>query len=95
MRRNYLLYTITTDDLTEKIAELKNQGEISGDETVRMLTMHLQAVKQFEKQQAAEKVVKHMDGFLQLLKRQYEVGDISEKGYRQMEIEAKSMQQQW
>ncbi|MFD2208260.1 FIMAH domain-containing protein [Virgibacillus halophilus] len=86
---------MTTEDLLKMIDQLKSDGMIANNETANMLKMHLQAVQQFERKQSAEKVFKHMDGFLDLLNRQYQVGDISEQGYQQLKIEAKSMQQQW
>lgn len=95
LRRNYLLYKITTKDLMNMIDQLKSDGMITSDETASKLNLHLRAVQQFEKQQLAEKVYKHMNGFLELLHRQYDIGDISEKGYQQLKVEAKSMQQQW
>ena len=56
-------------------------GEFANDRVVHSLTLHLTAVGRFEEQGAADKVVKHLNGFKQLLDHQQANAFISEHVY--------------
>lgn len=62
----------TAANMKTLVEHFKEQGEIQNDSEVHALKVHLTTVDQFEEQGAAEKVVKHMNGFKLLLDRQKE-----------------------
>jgi len=65
-------------------------GEFASDEAVRAVSLHLTAVSQFEEQGETEKVVKHLDGLLDLLEHQRENELITEEAYNLIEPQADS-----
>lgn len=67
LRRNYLLYTITTTNITTHVEQLAKDGAFSSDDAVHALKLHLIVVGHYEKKGIAKKVVKHMKGFKTLL----------------------------
>ena len=60
------------------VAFFKEAGELANHGAARALDVHLAAVDRFEKKGAADKVVKHLNGFKQLLNHQRENELISE-----------------
>ena len=63
----------------ESLVELfETAGDFANDRVVHSLKLHLTAVARFEEQAAAEKVVKHLRGFKQLLDHQQENALVSE-----------------
>lgn len=68
-------------DLVEKQEEA---GNISSDKAVRALTLHLNAVAQFEKVGDDNKVVKHLNGFKDLLDYYEAEDEISSEGYESL-----------
>src|SRR5699024_10944103 len=60
VRRDYLIYTITVDDITNKLEALEENGHIE-DEAMRILNMHLTALAQYEAAGSANKVTKHTE----------------------------------
>ena len=78
--------------LVESLAE---EGEIENAQTVRALTTHLTAVAQYEKQEATEKVVKHMKSFKILLDYQKENKLISEKAYKALMASTDELIKKW
>lgn len=95
VRREYLLYTITTEELIEQITSLKDNGEKFEDEAIHALDMHLTAVGQFEKKNEASKVTKHMNGFKLLLDNQKEKNLISEEVHEILWNKADGMLKIW
>ncbi|SFA99810.1 PA domain-containing protein [Lentibacillus halodurans] len=67
-----------------------SDGEFANDEAARAVTLHLTAVSQFEEQGETEKVVKHLDGLLELLQHQRENELITEEAYHLIEPQADS-----
>lgn len=61
-------------------------GEIASDDAADSLKIHLTAVSHYEDQAAAEKVVKHMEGFKTLLNHQRE--NMSQDAYETLEADA-------
>ena len=95
VRRNYLIYTLNVDDIKTTVEDLEKKGEMTDQEAVRALQMHLTAVGQYEDKGLKEKVVKHMKSFIQLLDHQKENGLISEEAYETLSSESKSLMKQW
>lgn len=69
--------------------------EIFSDKAYRSLQVHLISVGQFENQEKAEKVVKHMENFKFLLEQQLENESISEEIYTILQSDANSMIEKW
>ena len=95
VRRNYLIYTLDIDDLKNTVEDLNEQGEITDQETVRTLQMHLTAVKQYEGKELKNKVVKHMNSFILLLDHYKDNGNISEVAYETLRTDSYSFKKQW
>lgn len=77
------------------IERLDQKGEFANHGASHSLLVHLSAVAHFEKRSKAEKVVKHMNGFMQLLDHQQENKLISEKAYNMLKSEADSLIEKW
>ncbi|MTW87675.1 hypothetical protein F3157_18835 [Virgibacillus dakarensis] len=71
------------------------QEEFSSKDSYRALHDHLTAVGRYEKQEAADKVVKHMKNFKLLLDHQKENELISEKAYNALKSDAEKLIQKW
>lgn len=63
---------VDAQTIKELVTELSEAKEIKGDQTIRVLKMHLDAVVHFENQGASHKVIKHMEGFKHLLQKNHE-----------------------
>lgn len=74
---------------------LEEQGEFANDDAVHSLKLHLTAVERFEKQEAGEKVVKHVEGFKGLLDYQKDNELISEKAYNALKDYADYLIMKW
>lgn len=72
------------NDLKENIDYFEETGELTNENVIHELKIHLTAVEHFENNNKLTKVIKHLDGFNELLKHQIENGQISEKVYRQL-----------
>lgn len=69
------------DDIKELVEEFADDDAFENGDAVHSLQLHLTAVKQYEKQEKTEKLVKHMKGFKTLLDYQKEHGLISDEAY--------------
>src|SRR5699024_980991 len=58
--------------------------ELTNENVIHELKLHLTAVEHFENNKKLIKVIKHLEGFNELLKHQIENGQISEKVYSQL-----------
>lgn len=94
-RRNYLLYTVSNDDIKSIIDRLAGKGEITGENASHRLKLHLKTVNHYIKKEQADKVNKHMKGFHALLKHEKNQGSISEKAYQTLKLNADSLAEQW
>lgn len=81
--------------LKKLVEHFEEKGEFASENTARSLKTHLTAVERFEKQVEADKVVKHMKGFIQLLKHQKENELISEKAFNVLMVDANDLLNQW
>src|SRR5690606_34495616 len=84
----------SSSDIIERIEQLEGIGEISS-EAVRPLKLHLTAIRQFEKQEDIEKIIRHMDGFHALLDHQYENQLLSINAYQILKADAEELTRIW
>ena len=94
VRRDYLIYTITVDDITNKLEVLEENGHIE-DEAMRILNMHLTALAQYEAAGSANKVTKHTESLKLLLDQQKNRKLISEKAYNILRADTHALFKQW
>lgn len=80
--------------LTFLIEHLETDEEISS-EAVHALTLHLTAVDRFESQEAAEKVVKHMESFKLLLEHQKDRELLSDEAYHILNEQSNLLTEKW
>src|SRR5699024_7186984 len=81
--------------IKEIIQHLEDQGEIENSEVFYALNIHLTAVDHFEKPTNYKKVVKHINGFKQLLDQYKENEFISEDAYQRLIEEADHLIEVW
>ncbi|WP_272030033.1 penicillin acylase family protein [Oceanobacillus kimchii] len=77
------------------IEHFKTEEEFEGEDAARVLEIHLKAVSQFEKQGNAEKVLKHMRGFVDLLEHHYDAGEITDFAYHTLLHQAQTYMEKW
>lgn len=77
------------------VEELADKEEIPDASAAHALKLHLTAVDRYESQEAAEKVLKHMDSFKQLLDYLQDEALISEKAYRLLRANADAVIKKW
>ncbi|WP_408634676.1 FIMAH domain-containing protein [Oceanobacillus manasiensis] len=94
MRRNYLVYTVSTADLNSLIEAFRDSDELKND-AARKLSMHLTAVERFENREDAAKVAKHMESFLLILDQQLDADRISASAYDVLYSDATDMLAMW
>ena len=81
--------------MQELIEQFEAEGGCDSEKTARSLKTHLTAVAQYEKQEATEKVVKHMKSFKILLDYQKENKLISEKAYKALVASTDELIKKW
>ncbi|MCJ7841751.1 hypothetical protein MUB24_12750 [Lederbergia sp. NSJ-179] len=77
------------------VEKLETDGEFENEQAAHALTLHLTTVDHYEKKNAADKVIKHMNSFLQLLDHQRNEKLISEKAYNTLKTKADQLIQKW
>lgn len=87
--------TSSAADIQKLVKQLEKEGEFASNSAAYRLKLHLTAVDRFEKQEAAKKVIKHMDGFKLLLVHQKENALISGKAYHTLISNADRMIKKW
>lgn len=92
---NFGLSYISAADTKTLIDQLEKDGEFENAEVARALKTHMTAVNLYEKQGAAEKVIKHMEGFKVLLDHQEENSLISERAYEILKDNADALIDYW
>src|SRR5699024_2622695 len=70
---------VSAEDIKSLIERFESEENFSDDKSARALKSHMTAIAHYEKQNNAEKVLKHMDGFYTLLDHQNENEVISTK----------------
>lgn len=82
-------------DIKLLVEHLNKNGAIPGKAAAHALALHLTAVSQYEREDKAEKVVKHMNNFNRLLDQQKKDELISDKAFRSLETEAIRLIDYW
>lgn len=86
---------IRAEDIKALVEQLEERGAIEGEETVRALKTHLTAVGHYEEQAQADKVIKHMTSFKQLLDHHRDRGLMSQEAYQTLKDAADALIQKW
>jgi hypothetical protein len=86
---------ISAAEIRELVEHFEEEGAFTDDESVRALTLHLMAVSHYESQDEAEKVVKHMESFKDLLDHQLDNELISDEAYNQIMSLTDELIQRW
>ncbi|UJL45938.1 M28 family peptidase [Virgibacillus sp. NKC19-16] len=83
------------EDIKTLVDQLKDEGEFESDTAPRALNRHLTAVNHYEVQEAVEKVIKHMQGFNDLLDHQQNNELISVEAYNLLQSQADMLIEKW
>lgn len=86
---------ITTKDIKKLVEKFEREAAFINVNAPHALKIHLTAISQFENQQIAKKVIKHMENFILLLDQQNKEDLISEEAYNRLKTDAKSMIANW
>lgn len=89
--RLYVPETISAEYMKTRVWQLDKAGEIDNDRTTRSLKMHLTAIEHFEKNDAKEKVIKHVKGLKTLLNHQKNNNFITNKAFNILNNNADSL----
>lgn len=94
--RNGLEMTpISAEGMITLVEHLEKEGEFASDKAARSLKVHLTTVSNYEDQEEAEKVIKHMESFKVLLDHQKEDGLISNKVFETLRTQAERLIDKW
>lgn len=85
----------TASGMKERVERYEDDGEFEDSDAVRSLRVHLTAVSHYEEQEQAEKVIKHVEGFQDLLDHQQENDLISEKAFNILNHDADALIDKW
>ncbi|WP_373893930.1 glycoside hydrolase family 3 N-terminal domain-containing protein [Virgibacillus sp. CBA3643] len=83
------------EDIKALVDQLEDEGEFESDTAPRALNRHLTAISHYEEQEAAEKVVKHMGGFNDLLDHQQNNDLISAEAFTLLQSQADDLIEKW
>jgi hypothetical protein len=86
---------ISAAGMITSVEQFDEEGAFENDQVVRSLTTHLTAVDQYESQEEAEKVIKHMESFILLLEHMNEDEQISEEAYESLYADAELLIEKW
>lgn len=86
---------VSVAELQALVAGFEKDGEFGNAKTARSLNVHLTAVAQYEKQQTADKLVKHMKSFKVLVNYQKDQGLISDKAFDALIAGADRLIEEW
>jgi hypothetical protein len=86
---------VTADEIINLVEQFDEEGEFDSDEAVRSLLIHMTAVSQYESQEKAEKVVRHMEGFKVLLDYQLDNDLISDNAFDDLSEHAEALIKKW
>lgn len=88
-------HSFSVEGMKTLVETFANHGEISSDDAVHALTLHLSAVQYYEHEQMMEKVVKHLSNFKKLILVQKDRDIISEDAYQALESDASYLIERW
>lgn len=83
------------DRLLDLVEQLRKEEGIRDDQAAHALKIHLNAIKYFEKSGNNDKVVKHLNGFKELLKHQEHKKWITETTYNTLNVNANKLIDKW
>lgn len=86
---------ISASLMNRAAAYLAEDGEFANEEVLRALQIHLTAVDQFENQEEATKVIRHMGSFHDLLNYQMDNDFISEEAYYMLKKQSDALIEKW
>lgn len=86
---------ISSSDLIKLVEKLTKEGEIKNNSVARSLIIHLEAIAVYEKQEKADKVIKHMNSFKSLLDQLLKNDSISEKAHNILKEQSDTLIKQW
>lgn len=86
---------VSTANIKRLIDRFVDKGAFANDNNAHSLHVHLEAVHRFESQDKANKVIKHMNGFKDLLDHQIENEFISENAYNDLTSETDELIKKW
>ncbi|HLR63590.1 MAG TPA: family 20 glycosylhydrolase [Lentibacillus sp.] len=86
---------VTASGMIKRIEQLQRRDGIISDQAARRLTMHMTAVSRYADQNLSEKVLKHMGGFQQLIEKQHEQGNLTDKSYKTLKTDADRLLTKW
>lgn len=92
---DYLPEGVSANGIKSLVERFEAEGEFTTDVAARALKTHMIAVDRFERQESAQKIVKHMQGFDVLLEQQKSSEVISGKAYRILKSYSDEMIQKW
>lgn len=86
---------VSAASMIAKIEQLADEGELENNLFVRTMILHLTAVNHFETQSQSEKVVKHMDSFIDLLDQMNKRDLISKEVHDSLQADAERLITKW
>lgn len=88
-------HSLTTEGTKTLVDAYQENGEITSETTAHKLSLHLRAIHHYEKQDKADKVVKHLQSFQSLIETQKEKGNMSEHAYSELTDDAGYLIEEW
>lgn len=86
---------VSAKSIKELVEQLEQSEEFPNADAPNSLKLHLTAVNHFEEQEKGKKVVKHMEGFKQLLDNQKENKLLSDHAYNLLKSNSESLIKKW
>lgn len=86
---------LSANAIKAMIEPYEAEGEVSDQKSIGTLTTHLTAIAQYEKQDASEKVIKHLERFKLLLEQQEKNDFISEETSLMLHAATNDLIKQW
>ncbi|SDI71396.1 serine hydrolase domain-containing protein [Natribacillus halophilus] len=77
------------------VEDLDEDGEFAKDEAVHALQTHLTAVHHYEDQEEAAKVIRHTEGFQDLMAEQKNNAEISQEAFHILNTQAEDLIEKW
>ncbi|MCG1027177.1 family 20 glycosylhydrolase [Virgibacillus halodenitrificans] len=85
---------VTASEMIKWIEQLQDRSEIT-NQTARKLSMHMTTVSRYADEQRADKVLKHVEGFLKLNKKLLEEGHLTDEVYEKLKAATIELQIKW
>lgn len=86
---------VSADSIKKLVDYYVDKGAFVNDSDSRSLQVHLTAVNHYEQKEAADKVIKHMKGFNDLLEYQNKNELISDEAYEALIADANNLRETW